>query len=151
MNFYCWVVDLGRGAGNGNSDGENFRVVNGDMVDSLCLEVLRLWGIARSVCLKKQHCLLLFRTAGSNRKWIHNSRKVMKSYSYFCLLWWGNNFGERVTVFPNVCREWLIPEQQSSWTMRSIQKCFWICWGLIQQQIFLPVLVMLSSEESVGE
>lgn len=126
-NLYWWVVDLGTGAGNGNSNGEYFRVVNGDIMDSLCLGILHVWGIARLVCLKKQHCLLLFRTADCSRKWIHNSREIMKNYSYFCPLWWGNNFGARVTVFPNVCRKWLITEQHSSWPVHYIQKSFWIC------------------------
>jgi len=45
-------MNLGTEAGNGNSDGENFRVMNGDMIDSLCLQVLHSEGIARLECLK---------------------------------------------------------------------------------------------------
>lgn len=86
MNFYCQDIKLGTEAGNGNSDGENFTDMNGDMMDSLCLEVLHLEGIARLVCLKY---LLLFRTADSNRNTsilIHSFRKIMKNGSYFCAL-----------------------------------------------------------------
>lgn len=40
MNFPCQVINLGIEAANGNSDGENFRVMNGDVMGSLCPEVL---------------------------------------------------------------------------------------------------------------
>lgn len=40
MNFPCQVINLGIEAANGNSDGENFRVLNGDVMGSLCPEVL---------------------------------------------------------------------------------------------------------------
>lgn len=48
---------------------------------------------------------------------IRHSRQIMKNCSYFCPLWWGNNFDESVMGFPSVCREQLIPEQWSSWTV----------------------------------
>lgn len=68
MNFYCYVINLGtEAAGNGNSNGEYCRAVNGGAMDSLRLGVLHLEGTARLVCLKHQRYLLLV-GADSNRK-----------------------------------------------------------------------------------